>query len=286
MAKISNGSRNRVFGTSWLGELWVAELEQLKWGSRMTRGKSYARQGRVLALEVTPGTITAKVRGSHVRPYTVSIYFAVWTDADLGVIAGEVMKVPMLLGQLLSGQLSRELLTLIDELGLSVLPSEEYRADFSCSCSGWGLCKHIAAVWYRFADEIDRDPMVLLEMHGLDATRLAALLESAIGSETADEPPIAGLPIEPHLFWQYPHHSIPEIEPSSTPPASALLLRRMGNPPYWSVGIDMEILLREVYTRSSQTAIQQWNLWQQHKEQLANLFPDESPNEGEKNHGS
>jgi uncharacterized Zn finger protein len=271
--------RHRVFGESWLGRLWVIELEKLTWGSRLARGKSYVRQGRVLALEVVPGVITAKVRGTHVRPYTVSIYFAVWNDADLAVIAGEVKKVPMLLGQLLSGQLSRELLTLMEELELPVLPSDEYRADFSCSCPEWGLCKHVAAAWYLFADEIDRDPMVLLEMHGLDATRLATLLESAIGSETADEPASASLPIEPHLFWQYPHHSIPEIEPSSTPPASALLLRRMGNPPYWSVGTDLEILLREVYNRSSQTAVQQWNLWQRHKEQLANMSPDDSPNE-------
>lgn len=279
MANVSNGSRNRVFGASWLGELWVAELGQLVWGSRLARGKSYARQGKVLDLVVTPGTITGKVRGSQTRPYTVSIYFAVWSDADLAVIAGEVMKLPRLLGQLLSGQLSRELLTLMEELEFPILPSEQYHADFSCSCPDWGVCKHIAAVWYRFADEIDRDPMVLLEVHGLDATRLASLLESAIGLETADEPAIASLPIEPHLFWQYPNHSIPDIEPSSAPPTPALLLRRMGNPPYWSLGTDLETLLREVYSRSSKIAAQQWDLWQQHKEQLSSLLPDESRTE-------
>ena len=39
----------------------------------------------------------------------------------------------------------------------------------SCSCPDWAVpCKHIAAVIYIIANEIDKNPFIVFKLHGLD----------------------------------------------------------------------------------------------------------------------
>ena len=45
--------------------------ESLQIGGRLTRGRSYARAGQVLELEVAAGSVAARVQGSRRTPYDV-----------------------------------------------------------------------------------------------------------------------------------------------------------------------------------------------------------------------
>ena len=62
-----------AFGTSWWAKRWIAVLESFGWGNRLTRGRSYARQGQVLNIDLQVGRVNARVQGSRATPYKVKI---------------------------------------------------------------------------------------------------------------------------------------------------------------------------------------------------------------------
>src|SRR5437763_14995672 len=67
-------------GESWWSRRFLAVLESFALGSRLTRGRSYARAGQVLSLSVAPGVVKASVQGSRPKPYAVRIGLAVFPD--------------------------------------------------------------------------------------------------------------------------------------------------------------------------------------------------------------
>jgi uncharacterized Zn finger protein len=56
------------FSRTWWGQRFITALEKLMDSGRLSRGRSYARNGKVLNFEIKGGLITAQVRGS-VNPY-------------------------------------------------------------------------------------------------------------------------------------------------------------------------------------------------------------------------
>src|SRR5512139_2954416 len=66
-------SKRGTFGESWWAKRWIAVLERFNIGARLARGRSYARRGQVLSIEVNKGKVTAKVQGSRPKPYEIKI---------------------------------------------------------------------------------------------------------------------------------------------------------------------------------------------------------------------
>src|SRR5436305_940351 len=66
-------SQRGGFGASWWAHRWIAILEGFNLGSRLQRGRSYARSGQVLSIEIGSGSVAADVQGSRPRPYHVRI---------------------------------------------------------------------------------------------------------------------------------------------------------------------------------------------------------------------
>src|SRR5438874_12696749 len=66
-------SKRGQFGATWWGKRWVEVLESFDIGARLQRGRSYARGGQVLSIDIDKGEVTAKVQGSMPKPYAVSI---------------------------------------------------------------------------------------------------------------------------------------------------------------------------------------------------------------------
>ncbi|MFD9259012.1 hypothetical protein ACFVZQ_11135, partial [Streptomyces sp. NPDC059538] len=55
-----------VEAVSWWGRAWVSALEEVSRDTaRLGRGRTYAEEGHVDAVTVTPGRIVAYVRGSR-----------------------------------------------------------------------------------------------------------------------------------------------------------------------------------------------------------------------------
>src|SRR3954453_21693354 len=66
-------SRQGDFGKSWWARRWQAVLDGFRLGGRLARGRSYARQGQVLSIDIREGVVLARVQGSRPKPYDVTI---------------------------------------------------------------------------------------------------------------------------------------------------------------------------------------------------------------------
>src|SRR5881275_2440126 len=75
-------SKQGQFGQSWWAKRWIAVLESFDIGGRLGRGRSYARNGQVVAIDVGEGKVTAKVQGSRPKPYDVKIEVARLSDKE------------------------------------------------------------------------------------------------------------------------------------------------------------------------------------------------------------
>ena len=69
-------SKQGAIGSTWWSRRWIHVLESFSMGTRLTRGRSYARQGQVVSMEVQPGLVQAQVQGSQPKPYTVGLGYS------------------------------------------------------------------------------------------------------------------------------------------------------------------------------------------------------------------
>src|SRR5947209_17663909 len=74
-------TRRGAFGQSWWASRWIAALERLVSPARLARGRTYARAGQVVSLDVSREGVDAVVQGSRLQPYKVKIRFKKLTDA-------------------------------------------------------------------------------------------------------------------------------------------------------------------------------------------------------------
>src|SRR6185312_8559436 len=73
---------------------------------------------------------------------------------------------PLLLSQLLNRQLPQELLSIADAKGIKIFPQSWQDIKLNCSCPDWAVpCKHLAAVIYTIANEIDQNPFLVFNLH-------------------------------------------------------------------------------------------------------------------------
>ena len=66
-------SKRGSIGEQWWSRRFIDVLESFGLQSRLTRGRSYARSGQVLSLDISTGHVTAQVQGSRVKPYAVKL---------------------------------------------------------------------------------------------------------------------------------------------------------------------------------------------------------------------
>ena len=65
---IKSQSKRGAFGESWWAKRWLDVLNSYGLGARLTRGRSYARNGQVISIDVTRGQVRAKVQGLALPP--------------------------------------------------------------------------------------------------------------------------------------------------------------------------------------------------------------------------
>ncbi|MFQ5558825.1 MAG: SWIM zinc finger family protein, partial [Acidimicrobiales bacterium] len=164
----------------WWSKRFADVLESYGLGARMQRGRRYARQGQVMTLQVEAGLIAAQVQGSRPTPYLVSVRLPEVSDAQWAAIEGELSSRAGLVAALLSGELPDELLDVFAAAGVPLLPDRWADLRASCTCpDAASPCKHLAAVLYVFADQLDRDPWLLLHWRGRSREEILDLLRSA-----------------------------------------------------------------------------------------------------------
>jgi uncharacterized Zn finger protein len=160
-------STRGTIGESWWSRRFLAVLESFAIGSRLTRGRSYARKGQVLSLTVAPGEVTASVQGSREEPYAVAIGLerfsaAVWARVE-EALAGQAIYS----ARLLAGDVPPDLEELFTGLGAPLFPQAVADLRMRCTCPDRAVpCKHLAATFYLLAEEFDEDPFQILHWRG------------------------------------------------------------------------------------------------------------------------
>ena len=158
----------RTFGNTWWGAAWVDALEQRAKldPNRLPRGRTYARKDTVSGLSVGGGEVSARVRGSRPQPYKVTIKMRVFTAAEWDTLLGVIGTQLGHAAALLDGELPGALAEQAREAGADLLPGPgDLKPRCSCPDSA-NPCKHVAAVYYLVADEVDKDPFVLFLLRG------------------------------------------------------------------------------------------------------------------------
>jgi len=154
---------------SWWGAKWVEALESFGWHTRLTRGRSYARRGQVVSVEIQPGEALAQVQGSRAKPYEVRIGLRRIPHKDWMRVSEKLAQKAVFTAKLLAGEMPDGLDEAFRRAGFPLFPKSIKDLETECSCPDWeNPCKHIAAVYYILAQEMDRDPFLLLRIRGME----------------------------------------------------------------------------------------------------------------------
>jgi len=168
-------SARGAIGEHWWSRRFLEVLESFALGSRLTRGKNYARRGQVISLEVAPGVVKALVQGSRPTPYKVSIALPAFSELVWAKVEVTLAEQAVHSARLLAGEMPPDLEGVFLAAGAPLFPQQAKDLALSCSCPDWEVpCKHLAATFYLLAESFDDDPFAILLWRG---RRRKALLD-------------------------------------------------------------------------------------------------------------
>ncbi|MFI5909115.1 SWIM zinc finger family protein [Dactylosporangium sp. NPDC051541] len=272
--RVEGGIRARstrgAIGESWWSKRFLAVLESFALGTRLTRGRNYARAGQVLSLDIAPGTVRASVQGSRPRPYEVTIALSVFSDPAWSAIEQALAAEALGAAKMLAGELPPHVEDVCLAAGAPLFPARLADLSMRCSCPDQAIpCKHLAATCYLLAERFDADPFDILLWRGrsrdallsaLRTLRAGSLFEPEEPEPAAAEVPspigtagaLASLPepdVEIERFWLSP---VPLTDPApSFATERDLLLRQLPPPPPELGGAETLRRLRRWYRAQS-----------------------------------
>jgi uncharacterized Zn finger protein len=177
--------------TAW-GKAWCANMESYSdYANRLPRGRTYVRNGSVVDLQITPGTVAAQVSGSSiyrtnitVKPVPKAKWQQICADCAGGIDS---------LVELLQGRFSKGVMNRLCRQGDGLFPvPEDIR--FDCSCQdGAYMCKHVASVLYGVGARFDSQPELLFTLRQVDPAELLSKAGSGVvTAPAAGERTLAG----------------------------------------------------------------------------------------------
>jgi uncharacterized Zn finger protein len=271
---------------SWWARRWVEVLESFQVGRRLGRGRSYARQGQVVEIELGKGFVTALVQGSRDAPYLVRMRLSMLSSTDWKKVTRGIAEDSELTDALVSGRIPENIEEVFEPLGLSLFPAASGDLKTACSCPDQANpCKHVAAVYYLLGEEFDRDPFLVFRLRGIDREELieaiggsAALRGAPVAAPerpapearpaTADGAAEAGeatpapeppepverepepLPTEAHAFWAG-ERNVANGGEVRIPPMAGALTRRLGGFNFFRGYDDAGAVIERVYRNAS-----------------------------------
>ena len=144
--KSADGKLQRHSG----GKAWCTHLESYSdYSNRLPRGRTYARNGSVVDLQVSPGQIEAIVAGSDT--YEINIQISKLKSKRWHQIRDDCSASIDSLLDLLAGRFSDGVMQRLTDRKKGLFPAPR-EISLDCDCpDGARLCKHLAAVllWYR-----------------------------------------------------------------------------------------------------------------------------------------
>jgi len=179
-------SARGIIGQTWWSQRFIEVLESIGIGSRLQRGRNYARRGQVISFDVGPGLVTALVQGSRVRPYRVRIGIPAFGKNEWAQVESALAENAWYAASLLSSEMPSDIESVFDALGLSLFPTTVRELSLDCSCPDSAVpCKHLAATFYRLAEAFDDEPFDIFAWRGRDREELLENLAAARSARPA-----------------------------------------------------------------------------------------------------
>jgi len=262
---IAARSKRGAIGETWWSQRFIELLESFGVGSRLTRGRNYARRGQVVELEVEPGVVLAKVQGSRYTPYRVRIRAKALTEQQWRRVEKAMAAQALPLAKLLAGEMPRDIEDVFASCKLTLFPRTSQELKASCTCPDWeNPCKHIAAAYYILAERFDEDPFLIFAWRGRDKDELLKRLRARRGAGSAPRPPATkpaqptpeAVPLADQLdsFWQ----SSPALADLHISPlageAPDTLVRQLGPAAVELAGQNLVEILTPAYKTLAQNA--------------------------------
>ncbi len=258
---IKTKSERGEIGSTWWSKRWIEVLESLSMGTRLTRGRSYARQGQVISIDIEPGVVKAKVQGSRPKPYNIKIQLRPLSDQDWEEATEAMAAQAIFAAKLLAGEMPTNIEEAFHAVKLSLFPTAAKDLVTDCSCPDWANpCKHIAAVYYLLAERFDEDPFLIFKLRGRTKDEIIQALrekrtetlpvESAAPSASDDSIQADdGFLLEDNLdtFWQEGEGLDGFTVNPTAPEVDKAILKRLGDAPFTIEGHTIAALLARAY---------------------------------------
>ena len=233
---IKSQSKRGAFAKSWWAQRWIAALERLVDSGRLSRGRTYARQGQVLSIDETKDGIAARVQGSMRTPYKISIEMNHLSDSEWSNVIDALAEQAIFTAQLLAGEMPQDIEQAFERAKVSLFPSKHGDLTTDCSCPDYSNpCKHIAAAHYILGERFDEDPFLIFRLRGRTQEQVMQELrkrragsDDAVEEETEEAETIISLEEQIENFWEV-RVPLEGFAVSIRPPAIEMpLLKRLG----------------------------------------------------------
>lgn len=190
---LSAPAGQKKLSTTFWGQAWCRNLESYQvYESRLPRGRSYLRQGKVYNLEIEPGKLSAVVTGSELYDTSITIK-PLPREQWQQIVESSAGQVGSML-DLLAGKLGDGLMKMLTDPDCGLFPKPK-EIHFNCSCPDHAdMCKHVSAVLYGVGVLLDTKPELLFTLRGVDQAELLSHASSAaITDLSADTGDLAGV---------------------------------------------------------------------------------------------
>ncbi|WGZ95171.1 MAG: SWIM zinc finger family protein [Candidatus Thiothrix putei] len=246
---------------TWWGEKFLNVLAISMDSGRLGRGRAYSGPNRLLTFAINGAVAKATVRG-NVNPYfgvykepryQVEVKLKPFSAQDWDKLIDAISQNAACLSQLLLNEMPTAIENVFAQQNLHLLPQRSTDLISQCSCPDYASpCKHVAGVYYKLASLLDRDPLLLFQLRGMDPVRLQeklaasplgkALLEQrgegkqALEYQTHRYPdpprqPLAATGLK--AFWQG-SAPLPLVNASGKAATPAVLVKKGGDyPAFW-----------------------------------------------------
>ena len=165
-------TQGRGFASSWWGRAWLKALEDTALdGQQLKAGRRLAREGRVGAVSVRPGRLTAVVQDRDSTAYRSDVLLQELSEEEWDRFLDMASERSGHIAALLDREMPPHLVEDAAAAGLDLLPGIG-DLEPECSCEAWDHCPHSGALCYQVARLLDQDPFVLLLLRGRDERRL------------------------------------------------------------------------------------------------------------------
>jgi uncharacterized Zn finger protein len=119
----------------WVIQRWMRLVETYAPGDQLAEGLEYGRLGQVRALEISAGSIIARVQGRMPKAYNVAIRLPTFTTQQWEPVIDAMLAQARYAATLLSGELPANIEDLFVPAGLRLFPTEPSDVAASCNCA-------------------------------------------------------------------------------------------------------------------------------------------------------